>query len=436
MAPSRKLRQTYSDALAEAKTETRDMCDRSKRRKFAQVRQNEYHVPMERRSAKYALEQWDGYHFALMCLTMLLRCVLSATPSLRKNHFQDCRLYMGTKRIEQSSLFRGFLDSSEGCKFGVPALQALCKAMCHMHVHFPSAEGDHLHKSTAPILAQQGTVLARVRAVSFFLEFSWVSQYAGEADMHRLRRMSKRDVAAWCWDRQCVPVTPRHGLFDQKPLHRQLIGHAAAGERTSFCKKLEDYYDRRVLSEEECKAVGQCLRKGSHENRISKLVKVLAPKTGYGALAIKNIIEALAAGNLLSDVSQEEWAALPDGCGAKKFWTHTRIDRHEMTQKLQQFWRKLETDDSLKLVFSNGKETRLRFAALGVKVSEVTERLSQYWACCQCRVLSIFQYFLKQASIEIVPYHLWPNKNIRDHIARVWSGNDAEVVDDESSDED
>ena len=175
MAPKRKLLKRLSDAQAEARAETKHLSDRTKRRRLQEVRQNEYHVPMQRRSAQYALGKWPGYHFALMGLTILFRCLFSAKPALRQNRFEECRLYMGTKRIEQSYLFRQFLDSPEGCAFGVQEIAAITKAMCNMHCHFPTAEGDHLHKITAPIVAEQDSVEGQVRAVSFFLEFSWIS---------------------------------------------------------------------------------------------------------------------------------------------------------------------------------------------------------------------------------------------------------------------
>ena len=74
---------------AEAIVEESDLSECTKRRKLREVQKEIHHVPVERRSAKKALELWrdrqgNNYHWALFALTILMRCLAAAVPKLRK----------------------------------------------------------------------------------------------------------------------------------------------------------------------------------------------------------------------------------------------------------------------------------------------------------------------------------------------------------------
>ena len=154
------------------------LSDRTKRRKLRDVSLSTWHVPMVQRSAKFALQSWKTYHPALFALTMLLRCILNAVPKLRKACFHNCHIYIyiyiyrGSKRIEQSNLFRTFLDrssSDDGCKFKTFELTKLGEAICSIHCHNVSAKGDLLHQKTKNIICSQTSQRAQIRAAVFFL---------------------------------------------------------------------------------------------------------------------------------------------------------------------------------------------------------------------------------------------------------------------------
>ena len=85
-----------------------------------------------------------------------------------------------------------------------------------------------------------------------FLEFSWITQYADFKHLSKLARADPTFCAEWCWDNQCVPVSPRFGFNLQKPLHKQLVNHSSLNERAYLIKKVKSHYGR-VLSETESK---------------------------------------------------------------------------------------------------------------------------------------------------------------------------------------
>ena len=152
--------------------------------------------------------------------------------------------------------------------------------------------------------------------------------------------------------------------------------------------------------------------------------------SGWGRLAIKNFIEALAANGLLEDDGTVAWESLPDGPGANKFWTGSKITRADMTAYVFKFWSDLKKDGNLKV---NGK--KVSFGRLLLQPEMVNERLMQYWACAQGRILSVFELFRRGGDPGMIPYHLKSNKVIRSMMVDCWEkGNDA-VEDDESSED-
>jgi len=111
----RVLKKTFSEANDEI--DDLNETDRSKRRKKKALRERgQCRVPAERRSAKFALGQFDKpHHFALFALTILVRALYSCVPELRDNASSGWSVSLGTKRIEQSALFRQLLKIKRCC---------------------------------------------------------------------------------------------------------------------------------------------------------------------------------------------------------------------------------------------------------------------------------------------------------------------------------
>jgi len=76
------------------------------------------------------------------------RALFAAMPELRENDNKNWHTSFGTKRIEQSALFRPMLKNNT-CKFKTDEFYELCYAMRSMHLHSPTAEGDHIHQACA-----------------------------------------------------------------------------------------------------------------------------------------------------------------------------------------------------------------------------------------------------------------------------------------------
>ena len=352
--------------------------------------------------------------------------------------FKGCYIYKGSKKIEYSGLFRKFMSkeaSPDGCDFTRTELQWLGQALCMMHCHSVKAESDHVHQRSRDVISSLSPLWRQVQATSFFLEFSFATQFADADDIGRIRSMSPASFAKWCWTHRCVPVTPRHGILSSKPLHKQLKDHAAAGNEVKFQEGVVGWYADRVLSTTESKNVAACLDQHKHDNRVDALRKQLFEKDDFGKLSVKNTIEALAASHLLKTVSQAEWARLPDGDGAQKFWKHSKTSRPEMTASVLSFFKTLETDDDLKVVFADGFEKSVPFSSLGLRISDITERLSQFWGCAQCRILTVFEVVRRGGGDSLIPYHLLPNKAILADIEAHFDRGTTELYDDESSED-
>ena len=70
------------------------------------------------------------------------------------------------------------------CRF-----RALLKAMCLMHLHFPKAVGDRLHRQIKDVVEQMPTLADRVQSMSFFLEFSFLTHWVSDGQL--LLRLSR-----------------------------------------------------------------------------------------------------------------------------------------------------------------------------------------------------------------------------------------------------
>ena len=106
----RQLKLTLSEAHGEIAE--KNVTDRHKRRLREDLRTQTLSVPRERRSAKFALAQWDKlHHKALFAVTILVRALLNVMPELREPQNQRWHVSLGTERKEQSALFRPMLNS-------------------------------------------------------------------------------------------------------------------------------------------------------------------------------------------------------------------------------------------------------------------------------------------------------------------------------------
>ena len=113
-------------------------------------------VPHERRSSKFAIQQWDvAHHRALFAFTILIRTLLNVFPELRDNPDDKFSVHLGRKRLEQSALFRPMLNSGT-CRFKTFEFHFFCKALRLMHLHHPPAEGDHIHRVTGSLICKRG----------------------------------------------------------------------------------------------------------------------------------------------------------------------------------------------------------------------------------------------------------------------------------------
>ena len=350
--------------------------------------------------------------------------------------FAGARIYVGAKRLEQH-VFKSFIDNKEEYKFKTAELDLLCETMCKMHCHFVTAEGDLMHRQTRKVVAAISPKWKQVHAASFFLEFSWVTQYASDDNLPKLCNMAPETFAKWCWNHECVPVTPRHGMKTNKALHANLCEHAATEKDKKFQTDIIEFYNKRVLKPDECKNIVPLLSQSDSGNRVKDLRKELFGKKGYGCLGVKNVIECLAAHSLLKDVTDNEWTYLPDGGGALKYWNHSETIRPEMTTYVRKFFKNLEKSDNLKIKYDDNTEKDVPFESLGLSLAEITERLTQYWGCCQCRILSVCELLRRGGSSDKIPYHLKPNKAIHERVERAFQANtESSDEDDESSDAD
>ena len=140
------LKQSKSDAKREI--EAGDQPERTKRFKMNQLHARIFEVPVVKRSAQAAIEFWKPLHYGLFALTILLRCLL-CRKDIQRAKLEYCHIKHGTQRIEQSRLFRKYRPN---CNFKQPELETLCKAICEMHSHSVSAEGDLAHTATDAIV--------------------------------------------------------------------------------------------------------------------------------------------------------------------------------------------------------------------------------------------------------------------------------------------
>ena len=128
-------------------------------------------------------------HTGLFMLTIVICGLLSAYPRLRDG-FDGFNFKIAGRWATQCFLFRAGGDAANGAKI-LPSsrFRALLKAMCLMHLHFPKAVGDRLHRQIKDVVEQMPTLADRVQSMSFFLEFSFLTHWVSDGQL--LLRLSR-----------------------------------------------------------------------------------------------------------------------------------------------------------------------------------------------------------------------------------------------------
>ncbi len=427
MPPKRALKPTLSEAT-EAILGT-EASERSKRRRVAALRQISCHVPVERTTTAFALNQWDRpHHLGLFVLTILVRAVVAVVPELRDNG--NWFLWIGSRRVEQSFIFRPMLEDGTIC-FRTAEFHALTECMRRMHVHFPTAEGDAIHKLVSNIVTDVSLSLERqVWFTSFYLEFAFLGRWLGTEELREVSTFSASNFAAFCWNRRILPVTPRHGQGVQKAIHSKLKLLAADHNQKGFTDLLHQYWRDRLLTADETREIALCLN--CDGNRISAIHRVLNNKHGFGCFSAKNLIEALAAHGLLRNVRAEEWGALKNGPSAQRYFTAVGVSRTDVLAYVQSVFAKMSAQDNIRVQIQGQDRMHIPYTSLNLPMCCFTERLVQYWACAQGRILTIHQNISRRMANPI-PYHLLPNSEVKSVISRAFGGET--FAEDEASDE-
>lgn len=436
MSGKRVLKATRSEAVAGI--EKSKGSDRTKRRKTHDLANQVLTVSLERRSSRFAVQQWDvAHHRALFAFTILIRALLNVFPELRANPDDKFSVHLGSKRLEQSALFRPMLNSGT-CKFKTFECHSFCKALRLMHLHHPAAEMDHIHQVAGSLFCKRGVDMPdKVWSAVFFLEFAFLGRWLGAGDLWRARMMTKTQFAKYCWENAMVPITPRHGQGTNKSLHAHLKECAVSGKKDEFCTLLEGFHAARMLTMQETRAIAAIVVRSPKDetNRISDINGVLAKKTGYGDFAAKNLVEVLNVHGLLQHVTPAEWKALKNGPGASRFLNECGIPRADMLKFVKSAFCKFAQDDNLSVTLPDGRTKKVRYAALNLPLSAFTERLMQYWSCAQGRILTVHQCLFRGHSRPVM-YHLLPNSKIKQQIAEAFASGNVGDSDSESDWED
>ena len=135
----------------------------------------------------------------------------------------------------------------------------------------------------------QGAIWKKIRCSSLFLEFSWLP-YNRAKPLRSVVNTSPESLARHCWKEKINPISPRHGLFLQKPLHKALNRLASEGAQKESERRLVSYYRQRVLGDEVCRQLAPLMEKKEGLDLVAAITQRLrsnADNDGYGDLSIK-----------------------------------------------------------------------------------------------------------------------------------------------------
>ena len=189
---TRKLKVTLSEGTEQIEREVteKQLSNRTKRRKMQGLLLQSLVCDRKNYAKEAAVPAWSEFgHTGLFMLTIVICGLLSAYPRLRDG-FDGFNFKIAGRWATQCFLFRAGGDAANGAKI-LPSsrFRALLKAMCLMHLHFPKAVGDRLHRQIKDVVEQMPTLADRVQSMSFFLEFSFLTHWVSDGQL--LLRLSR-----------------------------------------------------------------------------------------------------------------------------------------------------------------------------------------------------------------------------------------------------
>ena len=370
----------------------------------------DYAVPQEKLTKAFAQNRYgQSFHVPLMAVTIIIRLVLGAVPSVREHGLKE--MSWNSNRLEKCWLF-AHLDPGGKRAISQEWVRTATRAMSSMHVHAPWAKNDLFHVRIAPIVKNANSLAAKIHMISMLLTFSFVTQFSvvKRNVLESLVHLKPTAFAKKCWDLRIVPVTCRYGQGRRKSWHKQLLDFARVGNARGFQQLIAKLHTTLVLSLPLCATIAAMLTIPVTEgvNRVAAMISFMNHvSAARGDLLQKNLFEAFVAQKLF-DPTGEEKASLPNGPGSSKFWQAAGVTRADATQDLVNISRKLQ---SISVVDGEGTKHTLASETLGFTPQRVDEILLQYWACAEGRILKVVEGFLRQAR-HPVPYSLLPNADI------------------------
>ena len=331
---------TLSDDLTQIskKIKTGELSERRTRQLKAEAHCTPHCVDAEKATTQFAIGQWNKeQHKSIFFLTIVARQLFHKDAALRKSAFQEHRLLLNNKYIQDSRLCRVY--ASTGKKLDQYMVGCLFKAMSIMHLHNLQPQEDTLHRSIAPVIAAAHANPAKqVRYLSFFFEFSYLIHFESEPKM--LKKYAAMDAASFanhCWKQQMLPVSPRFGQGNgQKSWYMQLLDYIKHGDKDSFTAKVVEIHNDRVMTCAESAVIAAicALPAEGRMPRAESFKRQTSLAAGLGKFYRKNMTEALIAHGIWQEPTPKEYAELADGPGAEAYWTGTGITRQQMLQYL------------------------------------------------------------------------------------------------------
>ena len=342
------------------------------------------HHKVKRFSTAFALKQYTAdVHPPLMCITILLRLFMGSFRALRDADVRTLRI--NEREVHHSFLFRG-LDMSRERIIDRYYVSRLSNTMRNMHVHSARAEDDKVHTLLAPALRQVTSIAEKIRKITFAIGFAFLVHFPQVSlqDFVTHCDVQPADFARRCWDKGIVPVTPRFGQGSQKAWHSQLLQHLEKNNKTEYEELVLLCHSKMVLNTAACDALAAifAIPPNTGVDRMRVADTLLGEVPGFGSLAVKNTLEGTIAHGIFRP-TLEELKSYPNGQGAGKFWSSTGLNRQTAVTAVKTLFGRISIVHIAKEdACFQGTVSELKF-----DTECIDERLMQYWACCQGRVL-------------------------------------------------
>jgi hypothetical protein len=306
-----------------------------------------------------------------------------------------------------------------------------------MHLHHPLAEHDLVHSLLRQQNLLEGDLAKRVQSVSFYLEFSSITRWIkSKEELTMCSAMSPTDFGHYCYRNHIVPITPRFGQSlgkqdsGQKAIYAQCLRLASEKNETDFVATVAAFHELRVLDQFAAGVVAQIVGHppSTKLNRMQSLVGFLGGLESYGALSIKNLIEAMRAHALWSDITEDEFKHYPYGNDARDFLKWGSVDRGELLKFLRKKWICLADKDIEILDGTTKVVQKVTLQDLAMPIEKIDDMLIQYWSCAQARILSVAEAYRRRVASPI-PWHLRRNICIKDQVAKAFASQSYERCD-------